>query len=114
LSQARNDRYDRRTYRQAVARACDKAFPHPTIPALLRKRSTAPARKAELLAELKAWRKARRWSPLQLRHAAATAIRSQFGLESAQVVLGHAKANTTEIYAERDLAKARQVMREIG
>ena len=54
------------------------------------------------------------WSPLQLRHTAATSIRSLYGLETAQVVLGHAKADTTEIYAERDLAKARAVMAEIG
>jgi integrase len=51
---------------------------------------------------------------LQLRHTAATLIRSRYGLETAQVVLGHAKADTTEIYAERDLAKARSVMAEIG
>jgi integrase len=54
------------------------------------------------------------WSPLQLRHTAATSIRAQYGLEAAQVVLGHAKADVTQVYAERDLAKAREVMREIG
>jgi integrase len=54
------------------------------------------------------------WSPLQLRHAAATAIRARYGLEAAQVVLGHAKADTTEIYAERDLDRARTIMGEIG
>jgi hypothetical protein len=43
------------------------------------------------------------WHPNQLRHAAATTIRKQFGLEAAQVALGHAKANTTEIYAERNM-----------
>ncbi len=37
---------------------------------------------------------------------AATRIRSEFGLETAQVVLGHAKADVTQIYAERDQAKA--------
>jgi integrase len=54
------------------------------------------------------------WAPLQLRHTAATLIRARYGLETAQVVLGHAKADTTEIYAERDLSKARAVMVEIG
>ena len=54
------------------------------------------------------------WSPLQLRHTAATAIRAQFGLEATQAVLGHAKADVTQIYAERDLEKAREVMGEIG
>jgi integrase len=54
------------------------------------------------------------WSPLQLRHTAGTAIRARFGLEAAQAVLGHAKADVTQVYAERDLAKARAVMSEIG
>jgi integrase len=76
-------RYDRRTYRQAIVRACHKAGVPP-------------------------------WSPLQLRHAAATAIRARYGLEAAQAVLGHAKPDTTLIYAERDLARAREVMAEIG
>jgi len=54
------------------------------------------------------------WTPLQLRHARATEIRKKFGLEAAQVILGHAKADVTQIYAERDLKKAMDVMREIG
>ena len=54
------------------------------------------------------------WTPHQLRHSVATKIRHKYGLESAQVVLGHADANVTEIYAERDYAKAASVMREIG
>jgi integrase len=51
---------------------------------------------------------------LQLRHTAATAIRARYGLEAAQAVLGHAKPDTTLIYAEKDLAAARAVMAEIG
>ncbi len=34
--------------------------------------------------------------------------------EAAQVILGHSKPDTTLVYAERDLEKAREVMREIG
>jgi integrase len=75
--------YDRRTYRQAIVRAC--------------RRAGVPD-----------------WSPLQLRHTAATMIRAKYGLEAAQVVLGHAKADTTEIYAERDFAKAHAIATEIG
>ena len=90
-------------------RACDKAFPHPTLSSRGPKSLTA-----EQVEELSAWRHAHRWTPLQLRHTAATEIRARFGLEAAQVVLGHARADTTEIYAERDLAKARGVMAEIG
>jgi hypothetical protein len=55
-----------------------------------------------------------RWSPNQLRHSAATELRSKFGLEIAQIVLGHSRADVTQIYAERDLAKAAQVVREVG
>jgi site-specific recombinase XerD len=54
------------------------------------------------------------WNPNQLRHAAATEIRKRFGLEAAQVTLGHSNANVTQIYAERDSAKAIEVMREVG
>ena len=54
------------------------------------------------------------WSPLRLRHTAATLIRARYGLETAQVVLGHAKADTTELYAERDRGRARDLMAEIG
>ena len=58
--------------------------------------------------------KAHRWSPLQLRHTAGPAIRAVHGLEAAQVILGHAKADVTQVYAERDQAKARAIMKEIG
>ncbi|QDV75374.1 tyrosine-type recombinase/integrase [Botrimarina mediterranea] len=55
-----------------------------------------------------------RWSPNRLRHAAATEVRAKFGLEAAQVVLGHAGADVTQIYAERDLAKGLEVAAKIG
>jgi integrase len=55
-----------------------------------------------------------RWTPNQLRHAAGTEIRKRFGLEAAQVTLGHAHMNTSEIYAEKNLALAVQVAREVG
>ena len=54
------------------------------------------------------------WSPNQLRHSAATEIRRQFGLEAAQTVLGHARADITQVYAERDWSLAAEVMRKIG
>ena len=41
-------------------------------------------------------------------------IRSRFGLEAAQVVLGHSKADVTQIYAERDLGLADRVAGELG
>jgi len=54
------------------------------------------------------------WKPNQLRHAAATAIRREFGLEAAQVVLGHANAAVTQVYAERDFALAAAVALKRG
>lgn len=54
------------------------------------------------------------WHPHQLRHTKATEIRERFGLEAAQTILGHAQANVTQIYAERDFGKARQVIAELG
>ncbi|MBM3982732.1 MAG: phage integrase family protein [Planctomycetes bacterium] len=54
------------------------------------------------------------WHPNQLRHAFATEVRALFGLEAAQVLLGHAKANVTQVYAERDAALAARVADKIG
>ena len=55
-----------------------------------------------------------RWHPHQLRHNFATQIRKQFGLETARVLLGHRSMPTTEIYAEIDRQKARQVIAQVG
>ena len=55
-----------------------------------------------------------KWCPNRLRHSAATEIRKQYGLEAAQVVLGHAAADVTQVYAERDLELARRVIGEAG
>jgi integrase len=52
--------------------------------------------------------------PHQIRHTHATLVRRQFGLEAAQVTLGHAQANITEVYAERDLSLAAKVAMVIG
>lgn len=54
------------------------------------------------------------WHPNQLRHATGTAVRRRYGLEAAQVYLDHARADVTEIYAERDLTLAKSIAREIG
>ncbi len=54
------------------------------------------------------------WSPNQLRHSAATAIRREFGIEGAQLILGHSDIGVTQVYAERDHAKAIEIARRIG
>lgn len=91
--------FDTSSYGQAIAYACQKAWPAP---------ESGDAVKS------KAWEAAHRWAPNQIRHTRATEIRKQFGLEAAQVILGHASADVTQIYAERDAEKAREVIRQIG
>jgi integrase len=87
------------SYRRAIHRACALAFPaSDNLPDEQRR----------------AWRKAHQWHPNRLRHSAATIIRQRFGLEAAQVALGHASANVTQVYAERDNGLAAKVMAEVG
>lgn len=54
------------------------------------------------------------WSPNQLRHEFGTKVRTKYGLEAAQVTLGHARADVTQIYSERDLSLAVRVAKAIG
>ncbi|MDX9973546.1 MAG: site-specific integrase [FCB group bacterium] len=54
------------------------------------------------------------WSPNQLRHTAGTTIRKDFGLDTAQVLLGHSKADTTQIYALADREKAIRAAAQYG
>lgn len=91
--------FERLHYSQHIHRACRKAFPPPE------------GTEGEAL---KDWEHKNHWAPNQLRHATATEVRKESGLEAAQVIAGHANAKTTEIYAERDLAKAAEVMMKIG
>src|SRR5262249_3394477 len=111
------DHYDETSYRNAVYRACDKAFPPPE-PLSRRENETRGQWKARLTPEqseeLRAWRRQHRWHPNQLRHNAATNLRKEYGVELARIVLGHATAFTTEIYAEADRVKAIEAMARIG
>ncbi|MFN0019498.1 MAG: tyrosine-type recombinase/integrase [Pirellulaceae bacterium] len=54
------------------------------------------------------------WQPNQLRHTAATRIRKEFGLDAASVILGHRGVAITQVYAERDEARAANVISQIG
>ncbi len=88
-----------RSFRDRIHYACDRAFPPPT----------------PLAGEpLKVWQSSHRWCPNQLRHAAATEIRARFGLEAAQVTLGHSRADVTQVYAERDQSKGIAVAKAVG
>jgi integrase len=121
------DRYNRVSYVGAVVRACDRAFPPPGDLAQ-REGETHGAWWGQKIddkwiegrltsaqkAEVNAWRKAHRWSPNQLRHTFATRVRKEHGLEAAQVLLGHSKADVTQIYAEKNEALAVTVAAKIG
>jgi integrase len=96
-----SDAYNPRAYHKAIRYACTKAFP-------------VPKEIADDPAAVAKWKADHRWAPNQLRHSAATEIRKRFGLEAAQVVLGHAQANVTQVYAERDHALAARVAKEVG
>jgi site-specific recombinase XerC len=86
------------------------------MPAELRKapQSETAEQKSERIGKARIWREQNTWSPNQLRHSAATEIRKRFGLEAAQVTLGHAAADVTQVYAERDLERAAAVMAQVG
>ena len=54
------------------------------------------------------------WHPHQLRHSRATFLRKHYGIDVARAILGHGTIVTTEIYAELDREKAREVVALIG
>jgi integrase len=60
------------------------------------------------------WSGVAHWHPNQLRHTAATKFRKAFGLEVARAALGHRSAVTTERYAEMDVDRVADVMRQVG
>lgn len=110
-------KYNRLGYLTALTRACDKAFPPPPHLACRKGESAkmwagrlTPDRKAELTA----WRNVHRWHPNQLRHTYATKVRKAHGLEAAQVLLGHSRADVTQVYAERNQELAETVAAKIG
>ena len=101
--------YTTASYRRAINRGCDKAFPHPKLGYKLRSSFTDAEKR-----ELRKWQSQHHWSPNQLRHTAATEIRKHYGLEAAQVILGHSQLGVTQVYAERDITKGMEVARLIG
>ena len=50
----------------------------------------------------------------RLRHTAGTTYRREGDFESAKIILGHRSDSVTEIYAERDAQKAREIVARIG
>lgn len=54
------------------------------------------------------------WSPHWLRHTAASRFREEFGLEAAQVLLGHSKADMTQLYAQQNYKAAVAAVSQLG
>ena len=92
-------RYNSNTYCRAIKYACAAAFPVPT------------SLKSDAA---KTWRKQNWWHPHRLRHNAATRLRRDFGLDVAQVILGHRRLEVTQVYAEQNQDRAREVMATSG
>jgi len=91
-----NERYGTDTYRRAITKAVEQ----------LNRAYIEAAVEVELQVE--------DWAPNRLRHAHATDVRKRFGLEAAQVALGHERADVTQVYAEKNLALAVKVAAEVG
>lgn len=99
---AAGDRYSADSFRRAIQRACD-------------------ADDAKVKADLiKAGEKpdddrvTPRWHPHQLRHNYATRIRKEFGIEAARILLGHRSTAVTELYAEVDRGRVRDIVARVG
>ena len=93
------EKYTTASYRKAIHRGCDAAF--------------KPPKELEGEQALQ-WAKEHRWAPNRVRHTTATAVRKRFGLEAAQVILGHSHADVTQMYAEVNMEKGIEVIRQIG
>lgn len=110
-------RYTRLSYLTAVTRACDRAFP--PVGELAQGEGESVAKwwarlTPEQRTAVKVWRKEHHWHPNQLRHTFATRVRKEHGLEAAQVLLGHSKADVTQVYAERNETLAAAIVSKIG
>jgi integrase len=54
------------------------------------------------------------WHPNMIRHRVGTDIRASDGLEAAQCLLGHSRADVTQLYAERNERLAAELVRKLG
>jgi integrase len=107
--------YTRGAYTQAVAKGCDKAdrfARQQAEDAVAKAENRLPVKVPKMVPDNE--RLVPRWCPLQLRHLHGTEVRRAFGLEAAQVALGHSEACVTQVYAERNLALAEKVALEVG
>ncbi len=115
------ERYPVTSYRNAIYRACDRAFPLPErLGPRVKEDGKREGRAAwwarlttEEREEVRAWRREHRWHPNRLRHSRATELRP-FGLDVVKTILGHSKVETSQIYSEKDLRAAMELVEKIG
>jgi integrase len=117
-------RYTRNSYRRAIEYGCERAFPLPDKLARAkrligrwrrtRKRQKLPKALTAAVPQISKWRAEHRWHPNQLRHTFGTEVRKRFGLEAAQVLLGHEHADVTQVYAETNREEAMRVVAQMG
>jgi len=105
------------SYRRAIQRGCDQAFPPPHD--IARRKGETERGWLDRLTDdqknqLKQWRKDHRWHPHQLRHNAATRIRRERGIDAARAILGHRCLTITDVYAEIDQAVAIEAASRLG
>ena len=103
--------------RRSITNACDAAYPPPEPLGKRGDETEAEWRKRlteEQMAELAHWRRAHRWHPHQLRHSFATRIRREYGIEAARILLGHSSIATSELYAEIDRERVKEVAAKVG
>jgi integrase len=89
------DSYTSASFGKAIRYACRLAWPVP--------------KSMKSKAAIAAWHREHSWSPNQLRHSRGTELRKQHGVDAASVILGHSSPDTTLIYAEADIEKAKRI-----
>ncbi len=112
--------YRRDAYRRAITRACERAFGCRMNCVIRSTRSTRlpeEKRAAEIKRRREAaaeWRREHCWFPHQLRHSVGNHHPPGSRNRNDRCVLGHSELSTTQIYAEADMERARDIMGKVG
>jgi integrase len=101
-ARAPGDHYTSNTYRRQIERTIQRVNEDRLVEA---EKAGLPTEDVELIPH---------WSPLQLRHSAGTEARKTFGLDGAQIMLGHKHARISEVYAEKSAEVGRLIASRIG
>src|SRR4029078_10497162 len=99
---APSERYDTHSYRRAIARACRMADRE------ARQKAIEDDSKVSVEQVF-----VPSWRPNRLRHNRATELRP-YGLDVAKTVLGHSKVETSQVYAEKDMKAAMDLVARLG